>query len=297
MFTTHQLDFGRGPASWLEGGSENDTLHFSAANGFPVASYHFFLEHFQNDFAIAALENRGAWEAQAAPRGFTWRQHADDLIAFLDHRRKTQHSGPVIAMGHSIGGTVSAIAAAKRPDLFKALLMFDPATIPGRILPMVAAVAPSTLMGQMNLVKSTRRRKPQWESHSAFINYHRKKSAYRRFSDAAFEDYARAGLVEQSDGSFTLRYSREWEAHNFQHTYSPWQALRHITVPTLVLRAEHSYLHKQADFARNIARVTPTVSHDVISGVGHMALQEDCQQVVEKSYQWLRDNQLIGTPI
>lgn len=294
MLTSHHLDFGRGPASWLESNTATDTLHFSAANGFPVGSYRFFLEHFQGDFSIAALENRGAWGNEPPPRGFSWRQHADDLIAFLDYRRTTLHSGPVIAMGHSIGGTVSALAAAKRPDLFKALLMFDPATIPGRFMPAVAAIAPTTLMGQMKLVKSTRQRKPQWESRAAFINYHRSKSAYRRFSDAAFEDYAQAGLVEQTDGSFTLRYGRDWEAHNFQHTYSPWQALRHIETPTLVLRAEHSYLHKQTNFARNIARVSPMVSHGVITGAGHMALQEDCAQVVEKSYRWLRENQLLG---
>ncbi|MFQ3201898.1 MAG: pimeloyl-ACP methyl ester carboxylesterase [Zhongshania sp.] len=295
MNTEHHLDFGRGPASWLERQTCSDTLHFSAANGFPIASYNFFLKYFHNDFSILGLENRGAWGAQLPPRGFTWRQHADDLIAFLDYRRKTQHKCPVIAMGHSIGATVSALAAVKRPDLFKALLMIDPAAIPGRILPAVATITPTRLRSQLKLVKSTRRRKSVWESRAAFIDYHRGKSAYRCFSDAAITDYAQAGLVEQTDSSFKLRYSREWEAHNFQHVYSPWQALRHMTVPTLVLRAEHSYLHKQHDFTRNMARVSPLVSHGVITGAGHMALQEDCEQVVEKSYTWLRENQLFNT--
>jgi pimeloyl-ACP methyl ester carboxylesterase len=297
MLTEHHLDFGRGPASWLERQTSSDTLHFSAANGFPIASYDFFLKYFHNDFSILGLENRGAWGDQLPPRNFTWLQHAEDLIAFLDYQRKKQHKGPVIAMGHSIGGTVSALAAAKRPDLFKALLMIDPAAIPGRILPAVAAIIPTKLRGQLSLVKSTRRRTPAWESRAAFIDYHRGKSAYRRFSDIAIEDYAQAGLILQTDSSFKLRFSREWEAHNFQHVYSPWQALRHIKVPTLVLRAEHSYLHKQHDFARNMAQVSPLVSHGVITGAGHMALQEECEQVVEKSYAWLRGNQLFGTPI
>lgn len=297
MLTEHHLDFGRGPARWLERQTSSDTLHFSAANGFPIASYGFFLKYFHSDFSILGLENRGAWGDQLPPRDFTWLQHAEDLIAFLDYRRNTQQKGPVIAMGHSIGATVSALAAAKRPDLFKALLMIDPAAIPGRILPAVAAITPTRLRGQLSLVKSTRRRKPIWESRATFIDYHRGKSAYRRFSDTAIEDYAQAGLIEQNDSSFKLRYSREWEAHNFQHVYSPWQALRHMKVPTLVLRAEHSYLHKRHDFTRNMARVSSLVSHGVITGAGHMALQEDCEQVVKKSYTWLRENQLTSTAI
>jgi pimeloyl-ACP methyl ester carboxylesterase len=297
MLTTQQQDFGRGTATWIQNDAEGDTLHFAAANGFPVGSYDFFLNHFKHEFNVVGLENRGAWDDKPPQRRFSWHHHADDLIAFLDYRRKTYHCRPVIAMGHSIGGTVSALAAAKRPDLFKALIMFDPATTPGRLFSTISAIAPAasfTLLAKTNLVKRTRGRTPLWESKEAFINYHRKKATYRNFSEVAFDNYAQAGLVAQSNGQFSLRYSREWEAHNFQHTFSPWQALRSIEIPTLVLRAEHSYLHKKADFKRNMRRMPPLISHGVIRGAGHMALQEDCEQVVQISYDWLRKNGLLS---
>ncbi|CAA0082303.1 2-(acetamidomethylene)succinate hydrolase [Zhongshania aliphaticivorans] len=294
MFTSHQYDFGFGPASWLECKNSAPPLHFSAANGFPVASYQFFLKHFQRDFSLLGLENRGAWDQQPPPADFSWQQHADDLIAFLEYRHNTLQQGPVIAMGHSIGGTVSALAAVKRPDLFKALVMFDPATLPGRVVPLLAPVTPKALMGQIKLVKSTLRRQTHWQSRAAFIDYHRSKPAYRRFSQAAFEDYALAGLKEQENGQLSLTYNRTWEAHNFQHTHCPWQALSKMTIPTLVLRGERSFLHKKKDFERNIAKASPLVSHVVIRDAGHMILQEDCEQVVAKSYHWLRRHNLIS---
>ncbi|MDF1693142.1 MAG: alpha/beta hydrolase [Zhongshania sp.] len=293
MLTTQQSDFGRGPAIWQTFGQGSEPLLFAAANGFPIGSYQTFLSHFKYDYRIAGLENRGMWGNAHPPRNFTWRDHADDLIAFLDHQADF-NSQPVIAMGHSIGGTVLALAAVKRPDLFKAVLMFDPATIPGRFLPMLASLAPTQVMGRTNLVKRTKNRQQLWPSRQAFIDYHRHKAAYRHFSEPAFTEYAEAGLIEQTDGQFKLAYSREWEAHNFQHTYSPWQTLRHIQVPSLILRAEHSYLHKPKEFESRVKRLPANVSHQVIQGVGHMALQEDGEQVVKLSRDWLSANKLLA---
>lgn len=294
MLSTQLSDFGRGLAKWQSGGQGTDTLHFSAANGFPIGSYQSFLAHFQRDYHIVGLENRGVWDQAIPPRGYSWRHHADDLIAFLEYRQSSLAQPPVIAMGHSIGATVSALAAAKRPDLFKALLMFDPAAIPGRFLPALAAIAPTDLMGKLNLVKRTQCRQQLWPDRQSFIDYHRHKAAYRHFSPEAFNDYANAGLAQQADGQFKLSYNRDWEAHNFKHTFSPWQALRNIQVPTLVLRAEHSYLHKAKEFERRIKRMPPLVSHGLIHGTGHMALQEDCEQVVKLSRAWLRSNNLLS---
>tara|TARA_R110001583_G_scaffold26892_5_gene96638 strand:- start:1823 stop:2716 length:894 start_codon:yes stop_codon:yes gene_type:complete len=297
MLKPQQTEFGHGPATWLSGGQGDETLLFAPANGFPAGSYKTFLSHFQNDFNLIGFENRGAWDNTPPSRQFSWRQHADDLITFLDQRQSSLAQKPVIAMGHSIGATISAIAAAKRPDLFKALLMFDPAAIPGRFLPTLAAIAPTELMGKLNLVKRTQNRRQLWPDRQTFIDYHRNKAAYRHFSDDAFNDYAESGLVETSDGQYKLRYSREWEAHNFKHTSSPWLALRNIQIPTLILRAEHSYLHKQNEFERRVKRLPALVSHDVIRGAGHMALQEDCKQVVELSRDWLASNNLLSTTV
>ena len=48
--------------------------------------------------------------------------YADDLIAICDELAL----GPVVVVGHSIGGTIALLAAKKRPDLFERLVMVGP---------------------------------------------------------------------------------------------------------------------------------------------------------------------------
>ncbi|WIM67340.1 alpha/beta hydrolase [Corynebacterium breve] len=50
-------------------------------------------------------------------------QLVDDLIAVLDDE------GPALVIGHSMGGAVAAEAAIKRPELFRGLVLEDPAWI------------------------------------------------------------------------------------------------------------------------------------------------------------------------
>jgi pimeloyl-ACP methyl ester carboxylesterase len=280
-FTKHTADFGRGLASWYEGDGDGEEICFLAANGFPVGSYRFLSDEFGKGYRVVALENRGAWPEQPLPQGRSgWQGHADDLIAFLEYRRD-QGLGelPVWGMGHSIGGTVNLLAAAKRPELFKGLVLIDPATVPSRILPLLGGIGP-WLMAQTGLVKSTANRRPRWQSPEAFAEYHREKSVYRRFRPQAMSDYAVSGLVPAEDGQYRLRFSREWEAWNFQHTPFIWQALKKVRCPVLLLRAEYSNLHPEREFRRRQRGLPSHVIARDIPGVGHMAFQEDPQQVV-----------------
>ncbi len=48
--------------------------------------------------------------------------HADDLIEILD----AMHTGPVVAVGHSVSSVIAGLAAIKRPDLFAKLVMIGP---------------------------------------------------------------------------------------------------------------------------------------------------------------------------
>ncbi|WP_289086274.1 alpha/beta hydrolase [uncultured Spongiibacter sp.] len=307
MLEYRQGNFGRGEAVWLQGGqalqnqaprnqvrrhvATQPAIHFAPANGFPVASYRFFLKHFADEYPLLGLENRGAWGEHPPAPDFNWRGHADDLIAFLD-----QHShGPVIGIGHSIGATVTPLAAARRPDLFRALILCDPATLPGRYLYRAHRLVAPHFTRHLSLVKRTRKRPTHWPSRQAFIDYHRNKPVFRPFSDEAFADYAEAALIEQDDGQLAMRYHPDWEAQNFSQTHSPWQALKRIQCPTLLLRAEHSFLHPEAVFRYHSQRLPDVVDCMTVAGRGHMLLQEDGDGVAEHCKHWL--DSLTPVPI
>lgn len=275
----HTADFGRGMARWYELGELGREVFFLAANGFPVASYQFMLKEFGQSYRITALENRGAWPGQAQPQGRRgWRQHAEDLIAFLEYRRDTGLSEmPVTVVGHSIGATVSAHAASLRPELFRGIVAIDPATLPGLYLHRLSKLTP-LLMPYSGLVTSTARRQKHWASPRDFAEYHYSKPVFRRFVQQAMKDYAEAALVPEQ-GKLTLRFRRDWEAWNFRHAPSLWRILKKVQCPVYLLRAEHSTLHPLRYFAYHRRNLAENIISWDIAGAGHMAPQEDPTQV------------------
>lgn len=295
MINKESINFGFGPVPYYEGGYSEYTLHFLAANGFSVGAYQHFLEPFCDYYTVIALENRGAWRADPPAPSFDWNDHANDMIKMLDqHRQSRADKTGVIAIGHSIGGTVSALAAEKRPDLFRAIIMIDPASPPGRLFWRLPKQAIQFVMRRHRLVTGTSKRRYQWPSKQEFISAMESKAVYRNFSPKALQEYAETGLVEDGNGGYELRYDRQWEAHNFLALRAPWPALRKTKVPTLLLRAENSYMHKPDIFEFHRRRLSSSVETAVIRGAGHMAIQEDTEQVTQICMSWLSKQGLLS---
>jgi len=69
---------------------------------------------------VYAPDLRGHGRSSHAPRRYRLTDYADDLVAFLERR-----TGAAEVFGHSLGGQVAIVAAARRPDLFRALAIGD----------------------------------------------------------------------------------------------------------------------------------------------------------------------------
>lgn len=71
------------------------------------------------------VDARGHGQTSASATGYSFEEQADDLIAFI---QALELDRPVI-MGHSLGGAVCAIVAAKAPGVIRAAILEDPAFI------------------------------------------------------------------------------------------------------------------------------------------------------------------------
>lgn len=73
------------------------------------------------DLRLIAPDLRGRGASRALPGAYTLDQHADDVVAVVE----AASSAPVTLVGHSMGAFVAVLAAARRPDLIRSLVLVD----------------------------------------------------------------------------------------------------------------------------------------------------------------------------
>jgi len=108
------------------------TLHFAAqgtAAGTPVLfvhgyadswnSFRLLLPFLGNAYRLLAPDLRGHGQSGKPPAGYSRRQFAEDLLAFLDR----QGLGRVILIGHSLGALIAQHLAARHPERVEKLIL------------------------------------------------------------------------------------------------------------------------------------------------------------------------------
>jgi pimeloyl-ACP methyl ester carboxylesterase len=73
-------------------------------------------------YRVVAPDLRGHGKSSVPPDGYRLKQFAKDLVALLDHLE----TGPVIAMGHSLGTIIVSTLAIEHPEHVRALVVADP---------------------------------------------------------------------------------------------------------------------------------------------------------------------------
>ena len=94
-------------------------LHFAHGNGFPSPCYRQLLLHLEKQFDCCYIDRVG--HSAKYPVTENWQHLVDEVIASI----KIQTTPPVIAVGHSLGGVLSILAAMEQASLFRAVILLD----------------------------------------------------------------------------------------------------------------------------------------------------------------------------
>ena len=184
--------------------------HFYGGNGFTVGVYQPLLKELAADFNISSLAMRGYWYDKPQSRRLTREQDADVLIQFLEDTQ----DAPIIGIGHSQGATATAIAAAKRPDLFSQLYLIEPVTFT-KAQTLLYNLLPRRLKLTREPFKGTLSKQAIWSNIETFYEHLRDQRAYRRIDDEHLQLFAANSLTEQDDGSYRLTFAPEQELANY----------------------------------------------------------------------------------
>ena len=254
--------------------SGDPDLVFLHATGFNARAYRALLEPLGDKFHVLALDARGhgRTKLKAGTFGYTsWRRHRDDLIALME-RHFTQ---AVTLAGHSMGGTVALLAAAKRPDLVASLALIDPVILPPFAAAAIEApLAPLLLRYIFPLARNAAKRRARFANRESAVASFTGRGVFKTFTREMIEDYVADGLIEDGHGAMKLACTPEYEAATFSaHRNRPWRAYKKLTRPMVILRAEKRSTLSAAAIGR-IAAMQPQARIATVEGAGHMLPME-----------------------
>lgn len=258
------------------------SAHFYGGNGFTVGAYAPLLTELAISFDLTALAMRGYWYDKPTSKCLTRAQDADMLIEFLE---KTQDA-PIIGIGHSQGATATAIAAAKRPDLFSQLYLIEPVTFT-KTQTRLYNLTPRALKLLREPFKSTLTKQATWASIAEFYDYLRAQRAYHRISDEHLHLFAKNSLEKQADGSYSLLFSPEQELANYFGTPYIDVALKQLRCPYTIITGKPT-LFISDKVRKNWAKFIPNENMISLPEYGHLLpieAPELCAQVINNHYQ------------
>ena len=227
-----------------------------------------------------ALDLPGFGRSQPPPSGsYSVRGHVRAVVDVLEHvaAQPGEAAGrPVHLLGNSLGGLVSLVAAARRPDLVASLTLVSPAMPVYRVpaafsralllllLPGVPTLAERRLAG-VTPEQSVRGMTQMCFGEPARVPRERLEAAVEEARERAAQGWANRSLTRSMRGLITS-YLRVGRAN-------AWRMAASLRMPTLVVWGDRDRL-VDPRLAPRLAAAVPDARLLVLETVGHVAMLE-----------------------
>jgi pimeloyl-ACP methyl ester carboxylesterase len=262
-------------------GGEGPPLHFLHANGYPPECYGPLLELLKTEYHTFGMYLRPLWPDAKMDGLDDWNPFVEDLLRLLSDYQV----GPIIGIGHSIGGIVTLRAALRTPEKFLALVLLEPVLFPpyfirgwnmARALRMGYRVHP--------LIPGTLKRRREFDNLDLVFRSYRSKKIFRYLSDENLWVYIRGITRQKSDGRFELVFTPEWESHIYYtgiwRDMEIWRSLKNLEVPTLIIRGAETDTFWERT-AKLVKQKQPRVQIETLPSSTHLLPLERPREVFE----------------
>ncbi len=219
----------------------SETIHFVHGNGFPSQCYRQLLTRLESRYECCYLDRVG--HAANFPVTDNWHYLVKEVISSI----QAQASKPVIALGHSLGGVLSLLAALERPELFKAVIVLDSPMF-GRIKSLMLRVSKTFgVIDHVTPASKTRKRRQHWTSREQALTYLRRRVLFKSFDQACLQDYIDFGMKKDETG-YSLRFDPQIE-------YQIYRTIPHFSyanegplkMPAALIYGDKSHLIHHSD--------------------------------------------------
>jgi pimeloyl-ACP methyl ester carboxylesterase len=187
--------------------SRTPLIIFSHANSFPAGTYGVLFRSLRaRGIAVRAVERFG--HDPQYPVTSNWphlvRQLADFAGPLL-----AAHPGPSVLVGHSLGGFLSLMCAARHPALggrgVNGVVLLDSPLLGGWRARSVGLAKLTPLVGSLSPGRVSRRRRYQWPSADEAFEHFRHKRAFAAWHPQVLRDYVDHAMHDESATDGTTR--------------------------------------------------------------------------------------------
>jgi pimeloyl-ACP methyl ester carboxylesterase len=237
----------------LAGSSPHPIVLLAHATGFHGHAYLPIAKALAPRFHSWGMDFRGHGDTPL-PAGWaaSWDGYGDDAFAAASALAALPGgAGGIVAFGHSMGGAALVMAAARQPELFRLLVLFEPIVFPTDRLRDPDAPNP--------LRDGARRRRATFDSFDEAIANYASKAPMSAFDPDALDAYVRHGFRQDGD-VVRLKCDPDTEADTFDNggKHSTWDSLDGLRTPIVVVAGPAEDMRP--------SMVAPLVAEEAING-------------------------------
>lgn len=207
-------------------------IQFSHANGFPAKTYSVLFNHLEGH-KISTI-NILAEKRNTAD--INWHDLTEDVLVCVGQFRE-----PVVGVGHSFGGVLTLLAAAKKPELFQTIIMLDPPLFSTNKRLLISILRNLNIEDWVSPSGKSKKRREYFESKKQAHKYFQSKKMFKNFHPETLNDYITHGLILGKNG-LKLSISVEKEVAIFHNMLTSIPKLVYKVRGTLIYATKNPIL-------------------------------------------------------
>ena len=176
-------------------------IQFSHANGFPSKTYSVLFEQLK-EHKISTINILGENTNSAE---INWYDMRDEILESAG-----QHGEAVIGIGHSFGGVLTLLAAAKNPELFHSIILLDPPLFSSQKRAFIRLLRAMNIEDLVSPSGKSKNRRDHFDSKSQAKSFFQANKLFKNFHPQVLNDYVTHGLTDgKNDVELTISVAKE----------------------------------------------------------------------------------------
>jgi pimeloyl-ACP methyl ester carboxylesterase len=218
---------------------------FSHGNSFPAGTYKRTLDSLRDrGFQVSAIDKLG--HDPLYPVTNNWPHLVQQLANFV--RAQQGQAEPAFLVGHSLGGILSLMCAARHPELARGVLLIDSPVIGGWRATTLGLAKRTPLIGSLSPGRISQKRRNHWPSAQAALESFQQKKSFARWDPQVLRDYIEHG-THDADGHRVLSFDRDVETaiyNGLPHKLDSLLKRHPLKCPAAFIGGTHSAEMRQA---------------------------------------------------